>query len=120
MTMKKDEIDIITDIMTHPHVGIIQRIEQLRLKEICRYFDIPITKENFAYCMSVKAVFDGFLATMYSMADSDSSIKDPDGMAYDLTAIALGLFKKSRKLPQKSKELLALFEKKVNSIEDTH
>lgn len=115
---RTEKINVITNIMSYHHIGILQQIEQKRLEEICRHFDIPITKENFAYCVSVKATFDGFLATMYGLSDLDPTIKDPDGIAYDLTAMALGLFKKSRKLPKKSKEILALFEEEMEGCPD--
>lgn len=92
---EKDE-EIIGSIMNPEHVGILHQIEQRRLLEVCQYFGITLTKDNFAYCMSIKATFDGFLNLMYGMADWDSSIKNPNKIAYELTALALGLFKKTQ------------------------
>jgi hypothetical protein len=106
---REKEIEIIDSVMNPDHIGILRQIEYRRLTEICRYFDIVLTKENFAYCISIKATLDGFLTMMYEMADRDESIKDPDGIAFELTALALGLFKKN-KLPEKSKVLQKMIE----------
>ena len=54
------EIEVIANVMSYRHVGVIQQIEYQRLQEICKYFDIPLTKENYPYCLSVKATLDGF------------------------------------------------------------
>ena len=60
------EIEVIANVMTYRHVGVIQQIEYQRLQEICKYFDIPFTKENYPYCLSVKATLDGFLIILSS------------------------------------------------------
>ena len=99
------EIEVIANVMTYRHVGLIQQIEYQRLQEICKYFDIPFTKENYPYCLSVKATLDGFLTMIYSLADMDGTINDPDGIAYELTALALGLFKRKR-LPARTKKIM--------------
>jgi hypothetical protein len=108
--MDKDkEIEVVANIMTYRYAGIIQQIEYQRLQEICKYFDIPLTKENYPYCLSVKATLDGFLTMMYSLADMDETIRDPDGIAYELTALALGLFKRKR-LPAKTRKIMKALE----------
>ena len=103
------EIEVIANVMTYRHVGVIQQIGYQRLQEICKYFDIPFTKENYPYCLSVKATLDGFLTMMYSLADMDDTINDPDGIAYELTALALGLFKRKR-LPAKTSKIMKAIE----------
>ena len=103
------EIEVIANVMSYGHVGIIQQIEYRRLQQICEYFGIPFTKENYPYCLSVKATLDGFLSMMYSLADRDDTIRDPDGIAYDLTALALGLFKNKR-LPARTRKIMKALE----------
>ena len=103
------EIEVVANIMTYRYAGIIQQIEYRRLQKICEYFDIPLTKENYPYCLSVKATLDGFLTMMYSLANIDETIRDPDGIAYDLTALALGLFKNKR-LPARTKKIMKALE----------
>ena len=39
------EIEVIANVMTYRHVGVIQQIEYQRLQEICKYFDIPLQKK---------------------------------------------------------------------------
>lgn len=93
-----DELEPIDETFEGFFSGLIQKLEWDRLLMICRHFDIEVTKENFAYCFSIKTVYDGFLLTLYQVDDRGVKIEDPEGKAFDLTAAAMRLFKK-HKLP---------------------
>ena len=98
------EIEPIINTFEGYFKGITKQIEYRRLVKICEHFDIKLTKENYAYCFSIKVVYDGFLMELYKIDDYEKSIKDPEGLAYELTASALGLFK-NNKLPVYRKAL---------------
>lgn len=74
--------------------GILNLIEWERMKIICGHFGVTVQENNFSYCMSIKCTYDGFLINLYKI----DSLRDPESLAYDLTANALRLFK-NNKLP---------------------
>ena len=96
--MAENEIEPVALTFQETFGGIIRQIEWRRLQHICRHFGIEITKENFAYCFSIKVTYDGFLSELYKLENHDVRISDPEGKAYELTAAALRLFK-NNKLP---------------------
>ena len=91
--------------------GLINIIKFDQLKAICRYFEIELTQENFGYCVSIQATYEGFLTQLYTMEDRGENIADPEGEAYKLTALALGLFRKN-KLPPTVLKLSRMAKKK--------
>ena len=91
--------------------GIYNILKFDSLKTLCKSFEIELTYENFGYCVSIQTMYDGFLSQFYEMQDRGVKINDPEGEAFKMTAMALGLFRKN-KLPPTVLKLSRMAKKK--------
>lgn len=92
----KNEIDVIKK-----YTGIINEIEQRRIRLIADYFNLPLhSDDDIIIVQTVGVVYDGWLSKLYAIPN----VKQPEQLAYELTAMSLQIFHDTKLISNK-KEL---------------